>query len=110
MQWAAGGLVHWATHMALVYLFLPKRAGTQAPLKVHDRAPSSPPLSAGCMSLSVQAGGVSDEEMFRTFNMGVGMVIVVAPQDAEAVLAAGVGAFRLGDIAEGDGVQMLDSL
>ncbi len=58
----------------------------------------------------MQAGGVSDDEMFRTFNMGVGMVIVVAPEDADRVLAAGIGAFRLGDIAEGDGVQLLDSL
>ena len=57
-----------------------------------------------------QAGGVSDDEMFRTFNMGVGMVIVVAPEQAEAVLGAGLGAFRLGDIAPGDGVALLDRL
>jgi phosphoribosylformylglycinamidine cyclo-ligase len=30
-------------------------------------------------------GSVSDAEMFRTFNMGVGMVIVCAQKDAEAV-------------------------
>ena len=57
-----------------------------------------------------QAGGVSDSEMFRTFNMGVGMVVVVAPEHVDGVLAAGVGAFRLGDITAGDGVQLLDSL
>lgn len=58
----------------------------------------------------VQAGGVSVSEMFRTFNMGVGMVVVVAPEHVDAVLAAGVGAFRLGDITAGDGVQLLESL
>ena len=30
-------------------------------------------------------GNVADAEMFRTFNMGVGMVIVCAPSDAEAI-------------------------
>lgn len=48
--------------------------------------------------------------MFRTFNMGVGMVVVVAPEHADAVLAAGIGAFRLGDIAAGEGVQLVDHL
>lgn len=51
-----------------------------------------------------RAGGVSDEEMFRTFNMGVGMVIVVAPEDASAALKALPHAWALGDIVEGDGV------
>lgn len=31
--------------------------------------------------------GVAEEEMFRTFNMGTGMVLVVSPGDAAAVLA-----------------------
>src|SRR3989442_299576 len=34
----------------------------------------------------IQKGGaVSDEEMFRTFNMGIGMVVVVAPEDLHEV-------------------------
>jgi phosphoribosylformylglycinamidine cyclo-ligase len=32
-----------------------------------------------------QGGGVSDDEMFRTFNMGIGMVVVVAPTDLHDV-------------------------
>ena len=53
---------------------------------------------------SVQAGSIADAEMFRTFNMGVGMVIVVDQADVEAVLHAGLGAFRIGDVVPGDGV------
>jgi phosphoribosylformylglycinamidine cyclo-ligase len=45
--------------------------------------------------------------MFRTFNMGVGMVAVVSPETADAALAAGVGAFRLGEIVEGSGVELV---
>jgi phosphoribosylformylglycinamidine cyclo-ligase len=53
-----------------------------------------------------EAGGVPDAEMFRTFNMGVGMVAVVPASDVEKALAAGVGAFVLGEIVEGEGVVM----
>ncbi|TMB65781.1 MAG: phosphoribosylformylglycinamidine cyclo-ligase, partial [Chloroflexi bacterium] len=34
-----------------------------------------------------ERGGIDDDEMYRAFNMGLGLVLVVAPQDAEAVLA-----------------------
>jgi phosphoribosylaminoimidazole (AIR) synthetase len=35
-----------------------------------------------------QVGGISDHEMRRTFNCGVGFIIIVAQADAEPVLAA----------------------
>jgi phosphoribosylformylglycinamidine cyclo-ligase len=35
-----------------------------------------------------QMGGVADKEMRRTFNCGVGFILVVSPQNAEPVLAA----------------------
>jgi phosphoribosylformylglycinamidine cyclo-ligase len=35
-----------------------------------------------------ETGGVSDHEMRRTFNCGVGFILVVAPENAEPVLAA----------------------
>jgi phosphoribosylformylglycinamidine cyclo-ligase len=34
-----------------------------------------------------RAGGVTDAEMFRAFNMGVGMILVTAPAHADAVLS-----------------------
>lgn len=51
------------------------------------------------------AGGVADAEMFRTFNMGIGFVLVVgaaAADDVAATLAAsGETVFRLGEIVAG---------
>ncbi|MDP2313931.1 MAG: phosphoribosylformylglycinamidine cyclo-ligase [Pseudomonadota bacterium] len=44
-----------------------------------------------------QQGGLSDEEMFRTFNNGIGMVVVVRPDIADA-FAAEAGGFRMGTV------------
>jgi phosphoribosylaminoimidazole synthetase len=48
-------------------------------------------------------GGVAPEEMRRTFNCGIGLMLVVAPQDAPDVLAAlveaGEDAFVCGELA-----------
>ncbi len=54
-------------------------------------------------------GGISEHDMFNTFNMGVGMVLTVAPEDADKAIAIlkahGEDAYRLGTIVEGDGVE-----
>jgi phosphoribosylformylglycinamidine cyclo-ligase len=51
------------------------------------------------------AGRITDDEMRRTFNCGVGLIAVVAADDAEAALetlaASGESAWRLGRIAAG---------
>jgi phosphoribosylformylglycinamidine cyclo-ligase len=44
------------------------------------------------------AGGVDEAEMFRVFNMGVGMILICAPDRAGAVLAATDGAWELGSV------------
>ncbi|KAI3428807.1 hypothetical protein D9Q98_007624 [Chlorella vulgaris] len=54
-----------------------------------------------------EAGQVPDSEMFRTFNMGVGMVIVVPRSDVDTVLGLGIGAFEMGEIVEGQGVELV---
>ena len=48
-----------------------------------------------------------DSEMFRTFNMGVGMVAVLPRADVDKALDAGIGAFVLGEIVQGEGVQLV---
>jgi phosphoribosylformylglycinamidine cyclo-ligase len=49
-----------------------------------------------------RAGGVPEAEMFRAFNMGVGLILVAAPEDADRLLAAlreaGEAAWHLGEI------------
>jgi len=54
-----------------------------------------------------RAGKVREEEMYHVFNMGIGMVMTVAPARADAVLrsvrAAGVPAWRIGEIRSGKG-------
>jgi phosphoribosylformylglycinamidine cyclo-ligase len=54
-----------------------------------------------------RAGGVERGEMFRAFNMGVGMTVLCAPADADAVITAardaGVSAWVLGHVAAGAG-------
>ncbi len=46
-------------------------------------------------------GGLTEVEMLRTFNCGLGLVVAAAPEHADAV-AAGMGGFRVGVIAAGD--------
>ena len=80
---------------------LPAGVGVQI-----DRAAwTVPPL----FRLIQDAGGVSETEMFRVFNMGIGFVLIVAPDTAENVLvrlrASGETAYRIGEAIEGDGVQ-----
>jgi phosphoribosylformylglycinamidine cyclo-ligase len=58
-----------------------------------------------------KAGGVARPEMYRTFNMGVGMVVFASAGDAGAVMdsaqRAGVRAWQLGHVADGDGSVIL---
>ena len=55
-----------------------------------------------------KTGNISEHDMFNTFNMGVGMSIVVAKEDVEKAIAVlrahGEEAYVLGEIVKGDGV------
>ena len=63
-----------------------------------------PPL----FRLIQKGGGVSDEEMYRTFNMGVGMIVVVAPGDLHDVEHSlerrGEASYVIGSLVAGSGV------
>jgi phosphoribosylformylglycinamidine cyclo-ligase len=69
--------------------------------------PSSWPVDP-VFTLIQERGGVADAEMRRTFNMGVGFVMVLNPQRAkglvDALSAAGETAFVMGEVVDREGV------
>ena len=56
--------------------------------------------------LMAARGEISEHDMFNTFNMGIGMTVVVSQDEAdkalEALKAAGEQPVRLGEIVAGD--------
>ena len=71
---------------------------------VDRRAWSVPPI----FELLRVLGRVADHEMYRTFNMGIGLIVVCAPAAVERVVEAlarsgETGAVRIGQVEPGDG-------
>ncbi|MBS1720542.1 MAG: phosphoribosylformylglycinamidine cyclo-ligase [Armatimonadetes bacterium] len=68
---------------------------------IEKRAWTAPPI----FHLIQQAGGISDHEMHRTFNMGIGMVMVVdrmiAPGIVQQLIQAGENAAVIGEVQNG---------
>ena len=48
----------------------------------------------------------TDADMLATFNMGIGMVLVVGPGDVDDVLTRAGGSTRIGDVVPGSGVRI----
>ncbi len=61
-----------------------------------------------------ETGQIAEGEMLRTFNCGIGMLLVVAPARADALTAllskAGERVFRLGSVEPGEGVRYSGAL
>jgi phosphoribosylformylglycinamidine cyclo-ligase len=82
---------------------LPRTLPEGCAAEVDLSAWSTPPL----FRLIQDRGGIAREEMFRAFNMGVGMVAICAPGDVERVIdmasgAGGARPFRLGSVVAGE--------
>ena len=69
--------------------------------RIEKAAVRTPPI----FDLIATAGDIPERDMFNTFNMGVGMSVVVAKEDADLALAIlrehGEDAYLLGEIVEG---------
>lgn len=85
---------------------LPEGLGAQVDLT----AWSMPPVFAWL----AEQGGISQAEMLKTFNSGIGMVVVVAADQAEAITSLlqseGETVYQLGHLIEGEGVSYTGAL
>jgi phosphoribosylformylglycinamidine cyclo-ligase len=48
----------------------------------------------------------TDADMFGTFNMGIGMVLVIGPDEVDTVLSRAAGSTRIGEVVPGSGVRI----
>jgi phosphoribosylformylglycinamidine cyclo-ligase len=81
---------------------LPRTLPQGCSARVDRGAWAAPPL----FSLLQKRGAISTDEMFRTFNMGIGLIAICADADANHLLARleqfGEHPVRLGQVIPGD--------
>ncbi|MDR3270978.1 MAG: phosphoribosylformylglycinamidine cyclo-ligase [Peptococcaceae bacterium] len=79
---------------------LPAGLGISIQRSAWERAP--------IFNLIQRLGGISEDEMYRTFNMGIGIVIVARPEDEEILVqriqAQGERCWKIGRVVSGEGV------
>ena len=84
------------------YENIPRSLPAGCGAKIEKAAVRIPPI----FDLIAKAGGVSERDMFNTFNMGVGMSVVVASEDADEALRVlrenGEDAYAVGEIVSSD--------
>lgn len=85
----------------------------------HENIPRALPPGAGALvfrdrwveppifDLIREAADATQDDLFSTFNMGIGMVLVAAPDNGEELLRRSQGrAFPIGEVVEGTGVEV----
>jgi phosphoribosylformylglycinamidine cyclo-ligase len=103
---ARDGLIHAAAHVTGGGVFenLPRVLPDGLGATIHRGTWPEHPI----FGLVQEASGASDDDMFATFNMGVGMLLLVAPQVVEEVRArSGHEAFRIGEVSSPSGVHLV---
>ena len=102
---ARDGLVHAAAHITGGGFFenIPRALPAGLGAEVRRGSWTEQPIFA----LVQETSGASDDDMFATFNMGIGMVLVVDPADEQEVLRRrGERAFTIGRVVGGAGVSI----
>jgi phosphoribosylformylglycinamidine cyclo-ligase len=105
LSMARDGLLHAAAHITGggFHENIPRALPPGMGAEIRRGAWPEPPI----FSLVQASSGASDDDMFSTFNMGVGMVLVVDPSVAEEVLGRNdPRAFSIGRVAPGAGVSI----
>ena len=87
------------------YENLPRSLPKGMSAKIEEASLQAPPI----FDVLMKTGGIDKRDKYNTFNMGVGMSIVVAPEDADRAIeilrANGEEAYVMGEVVEGeDGV------
>jgi phosphoribosylformylglycinamidine cyclo-ligase len=103
---ARDGLIHAAAHVTGGGMFenLPRVLPEGMGATIHRGTWPEQPI----FGLVQESSGASDDDMFATFNMGVGMLLLVAPESVEDVLSrSGHGAFRIGEVSSQSGVRLM---
>jgi phosphoribosylformylglycinamidine cyclo-ligase len=106
VRMARAGLLHAAAHVTGGGLLenLPRALPAGLGATVERGTWPEPPIFAVIASHA----RASDGDMFATFNMGVGMVLVVPPGAVDAVLdLAGHEAYPIGSVTSGNGVRLV---
>jgi phosphoribosylformylglycinamidine cyclo-ligase len=99
------GLLHAAAHVTGGGLHenLPRALPQGLGAEVLRGTWPEPPI----FSLVGRAAEATDDDLFGTFNMGIGMVLVVAPEHADEVLTRTAGrGYRIGEVVTGGGVRV----
>jgi phosphoribosylformylglycinamidine cyclo-ligase len=103
---AREGLIHAAAHVTGggVFANLPRILPDGLGATIHRGTWPEHPI----FGLVQEASGASDDDMFATFNMGVGMLLLAAPEVVEEVVArSGHEAFRIGEVSSPSGVHLM---
>ena len=105
LELASDGLVHAAAHVTGGGLLenLPRALPEGLGAELRRGSWTEPVI----FELIREASGATDDDLFSTFNMGLGMLIVAGPADAERIMDRKTDAVVAGRVVPGTGVRVL---
>jgi phosphoribosylformylglycinamidine cyclo-ligase len=108
LGFARDGLVHAAAHVTGGGFVenLPRALPDGLAARIRRGSWPEPPI----FELVREASGASATDLFATFNMGIGMVLVAGPEESQEILRRSEGAaFTIGEVVPGEGVRITES-